>query len=286
MRSADPVNDGQWHHLVATVGAGGTQLYVDGAQVAADPTMTRANTRVGAGATGCSAAALLDRTSPDAPASLALAGAIDEVAVYPTTLTAAQVAQHFALGHRHRRRNAAPTASFTATPTELGVAVDATGIDRLRRHCRRLRLELGRQHARRRARRHGDATPTRGRHLHGDPDGDRRRRRHATTARSVTVAAPPTNPAPTASFTATPTGLSVSANGSASRTPPPARSPSYAWNWGDSTHDAGRSGEHGEAHVHDGRTYTITPDRHRQRRRHGHDDPDRDRGPGAHRVRP
>ena len=133
VRSGAPVNDGKWHHLVATVGAGGTTLYVDGAQVAANAAMTRANTRVapaywtlGSGTLASAATATTPATSvPDAPASSSLAGAIDEVAVYPATLTAEQVAAHHAAA-TGVAPNVAPTAAFTATASGLGVAVDGS----------------------------------------------------------------------------------------------------------------------------------------------------------------
>ncbi|MEV1286090.1 LamG-like jellyroll fold domain-containing protein [Micromonospora sp. NPDC049679] len=83
-------NDGAWHHAVATQGPGGMTLYVDGAAVGTDATTTPdAATgfwRLGGGnLTGWQ----------NAPTSSAVAGTIDEAAVYPTALTAAQVASHF-----------------------------------------------------------------------------------------------------------------------------------------------------------------------------------------------
>jgi PKD repeat protein len=133
VRSEAPVNDGKWHHLVATVGAGGATLYVDGTQVAADAAMTRANTRVGpaywtvgSGTVASPATATTPATAvPDAPSSSSLAGAIDEVAVYPATLTADQVAAHHAAA-TGVAPNAAPTAAFTATASGLGISVDGS----------------------------------------------------------------------------------------------------------------------------------------------------------------
>jgi hypothetical protein len=134
--SGAAVNDGQWHHLVATVGAGGTTLYVDGAQVAANPAMTRANTRVGpaywmvgSGTLTTAATATTPASSvPNAPSSSSLAGAIDEVAVYPAVLTADQVAAHraAATGVAPPPANVAPTAAFAATANGLGIAVDGS----------------------------------------------------------------------------------------------------------------------------------------------------------------
>jgi hypothetical protein len=84
-------NDNQWHHVVATQGVSGMNLYVDGVLIGTNPTVTpdayNGYWRLGGGnLTGW----------PSAPASSALLGAFDEAAVYPTELTGAQVAAHFA----------------------------------------------------------------------------------------------------------------------------------------------------------------------------------------------
>jgi chitodextrinase len=92
IQSPGTINDGQWHHLVATQGAGGMALYIDGALVASNaaviaPDAANGYWRVGGGnLTGW----------PNAPAASALAGTYDEVAVYPTELSAARVQAHFA----------------------------------------------------------------------------------------------------------------------------------------------------------------------------------------------
>jgi hypothetical protein len=82
-------NDGDWHHVVATQGAGGMNLYVDWTLVGSNATVTPdvydGFWRVGGGnVTGW----------PNQPSASALAGTYDEVAVYPTELSAAQVAAH------------------------------------------------------------------------------------------------------------------------------------------------------------------------------------------------
>jgi hypothetical protein len=84
-------NNNQWHHVVATQGASGMKLYVDGVLIGTNPTVTpdayTGYWRLGGGnLTGW----------PSAPASSALLGAFDEASVYPTELSAAQVAAHFA----------------------------------------------------------------------------------------------------------------------------------------------------------------------------------------------
>ncbi|MET9700467.1 DNRLRE domain-containing protein [Streptomyces sp. NPDC006529] len=85
-------NDDQWHHVVATQGAGGMVLYVDGAQQGTLNVTTNENFagywHVGG-----------DNLNgwPDRPLSDYWAGRLDETAVYPTVLTPAQVQNHFAL---------------------------------------------------------------------------------------------------------------------------------------------------------------------------------------------
>jgi hypothetical protein len=72
-----------WHHVVATVGGGNATLYVDGVSVGA---LARVNfNSVG----NLSAGIRTDSTS-------ALNGAVSEVAIYPSALSAGRVAAHFA----------------------------------------------------------------------------------------------------------------------------------------------------------------------------------------------
>lgn len=89
--------DGRWHHAVGTLGSSGLSLYVDGSLVASDPAVTSAGDgytgfwRIGqdslAGWTGASATTWFT-------------GDLDEAAVYPTALSAARVAVHYAEGRR------------------------------------------------------------------------------------------------------------------------------------------------------------------------------------------
>jgi len=85
-------NDGAWHHVVATSGAGGLSLYVDGALQADDPSAEGGEQhpdyfRVGGDNLGA---------WPDQPWTDYFTGSIDEVAVYPYELTAAEVGAHHA----------------------------------------------------------------------------------------------------------------------------------------------------------------------------------------------
>ena len=83
-------NDGAWHHLVATLGAGGLQLYVDGQGVAGDPGVTSAQSYTGRWRIG-------GDTTWGGASSDWISGDLDEFAVYPTQLSAAQVAHHYDL---------------------------------------------------------------------------------------------------------------------------------------------------------------------------------------------
>lgn len=85
-------NDNQWHHVVATQGAGGMTLYVDGAQKGTLGVTTNENFAGYWHAGGDSLGGW-----PDRPVSEYWAGLLDETAVYPTVLSAAQVQNHHTL---------------------------------------------------------------------------------------------------------------------------------------------------------------------------------------------
>ncbi|HZB51856.1 MAG TPA: LamG-like jellyroll fold domain-containing protein, partial [Mycobacteriales bacterium] len=111
-------NDGQWHHLVASQGPSGLVLYVDGLAVGTEPTATNQGYdgfwRVGG-----------DNLNgwPDVPATFWFAGSVDEIAVYPSPLTAAQVAEHYTASGRTGPDLTEPETSITAPAT--GATVDA-----------------------------------------------------------------------------------------------------------------------------------------------------------------
>ncbi|MFF1556511.1 DNRLRE domain-containing protein [Streptomyces sp. NPDC058279] len=88
----DRYNDDKWHHVVATQGPGGMTLYVDGAQKGTLNVTTHENFAGYWHAGGDNLNAW-----PDRPSSDYWAGLLDETAVYPGVLSAAQVQNHYAL---------------------------------------------------------------------------------------------------------------------------------------------------------------------------------------------
>lgn len=117
LTSPNSYNDGQWHHLVASQGASGMSLYLDGNRVGSN-TVTTAQDYAGWWRVGG------DSLSgwPSQPASSNFAGDLDEFAVYPTALAPEIVQSHYrvAIGAT------APTAAFTSQVTDLAVALDGT----------------------------------------------------------------------------------------------------------------------------------------------------------------
>ncbi|MHA7304970.1 PKD domain-containing protein [Arthrobacter sp. TMN-49] len=115
--STSSYNNGQWHHMVATQGANGMKLYVDGALVASNPQTAAQNYngywRVGS-----------DTTWGPQPY---FAGTIDEVAVYPTAISANAVANHYALGTTGAPANVVPVAAFTSSAVALKASLDGSG---------------------------------------------------------------------------------------------------------------------------------------------------------------
>jgi PKD repeat protein len=113
--SASSYNDGQWHMAAATQGTSGMALYVDGVQVATGSATAAGNYtgywRVGG-----------DRVWTGATSNY-FAGSLDEAAVFPGALSAAQVSAQYLLG---RNGNRPPKASFTSGCQKLACTVDAS----------------------------------------------------------------------------------------------------------------------------------------------------------------
>ncbi|WP_067196927.1 PKD domain-containing protein [Microbacterium sp. XT11] len=237
-------NDGKWHHVVAMVSPAGMALYVDGKIAAQDASVSSAQKsyagywRIG-----------YDTLSgwPSAPTSAAFSGTIDEFAVYPSALSAAQVATHFAVGKGLK----APSASFTSTADALSVAVDGSGST----------VEAGQTATY--AWNFGDGKTATGKTATHEfvaagtytvtltvTDG---RGLIGTSTAQVTVLAP--NVAPVASFTSSVVDLGVSVDGAGS-SDADGTVASYAWDWGDgSAAGSGVTASHTYAAA---GTYTVT----------------------------
>ena len=183
--SSAAVNDGTWHHVAASLGSGGMALYVDGGQVAARSTVTSAQAfngawRIGADSVWSGAASFT--------------GSIDEVAVYPTALTADQLAAHVAVARTGKAGNTAPAAAFSSSVSDLSASVDGSSSTDVEDALASWAWEFGDG---------GTGTGRTATHVYAaagtytvtltvtDAAGAT-----GTVSRSVTVTAPPTPPAP------------------------------------------------------------------------------------------
>jgi PKD repeat protein len=241
-------NDGAWHHVVGTLGDDGMRLFVDGAQIGAgNAAVTAGQAYPGEWRIGGDN---LDGWNLR-PTSRYFAGQIDEVAVYGAPLTPAQVARHHALGKGTGTPNAAPVASFTASPSNLTLAVDGSASSDPDGTIASYAWTFGDGttgtgvRASKTYAAAGTYTVT----LTVTDNGGRT----ATSSRQVTVSAAP-NAAPVASFTASPSNLTLAVDGSAS-SDADGTIASYAWTFGDGTTGTGVTASKTYAAA---GTYTVT----------------------------
>lgn len=238
------VNDGVWHHIVATQStSGGMKLYLDGALVGQNPqTGSQSYTgywRVGGDTQWGTGGPFLKAT-------------IDDVAIYGSVLTPAQIANHFTLGSTVTPANQAPTASFTATPTALKADVNGTASSDPDGTIASYSWNWGDNTA--------AGTGATASHTYAaagtytitltvtDNAGAT-----AQTTRTVTVA--PANVAPTASFSVITSQLTANFDASESKDTDGSIA-SYLWNWGDNT-AAGTGVKPNHVYAAGG-TYTVT----------------------------
>jgi PKD repeat protein len=116
VKSRPGLNDGQWHHVVASLSSEGLGLSVDGQRVDSRTDITAGQPydgywRIGGDSSWAGANDF--------------AGDIDDVAIYPAALSAATVSEHHTLGTSQSPANKPPTASFTSSADALTLSVDA-----------------------------------------------------------------------------------------------------------------------------------------------------------------
>ncbi|MER5973977.1 LamG-like jellyroll fold domain-containing protein [Streptomyces sp. NPDC002055] len=91
------LNDGRWHHVVATQGSSGMRLYVDGSLRASNLLVTSSSDYDGYWHVGGDT---INSSWPGSPSSDYFNGQIDETAVYPSVLSGSQVSGHYNLRTR------------------------------------------------------------------------------------------------------------------------------------------------------------------------------------------
>ena len=232
VQSGPGYNNNQWHHVVATISGEGQRLYLDGALVDSNSNST-AEANIGywrlAGDTAWEGATWWK-------------GILDEVAIYPKALTAAQVQQHFSLG-KDGVPNSLPTAKFVAQTADLAATLDGSESGDSDGTITRYAWDFG------------DGTPvdvTSGANVSHSyaAAGTYNVRltvtdnRNATAAFTgpVTVVAP--NVLPIASFTTTQSGSAPEIGVDASGSTDEGSITSYAWDFGDQTVGSGVTASH------------------------------------------
>ena len=238
VNSAATYNDGAWHQVVATLGPDGMGLYVDGELQDSKEDVSSAQAYEGywriAG----------DNLNGWPSASSAyFSGAIDEVAVYPSALTAQQVENNYQLGTTGALPNQPPTAAFTSSVDELTASFDGSGSSDPDGSITSYGWAFGDG-----AEESGDSVE----HVYAeagtytvtltvtDDDGAA-----DSISHDVTVVDPPdpVNVVPVAVFESSAAGLSVSFDGSGSSDSDGSVA-SYAWDFGDGAEGSGASVEH------------------------------------------
>ncbi|WP_316302104.1 PKD domain-containing protein [Clavibacter michiganensis] len=128
LSSAPGFNDGKWHQIVATMGAEGMKLFVDGKLAGQRADTTRGQDYTGYWRVGG------DNLGgwPNQPRSYYLAGDIAQVSIYPTALTRADVVDHLVASGRTSPIPPAPSdaygkAVYAADPSSYWRLDDADG---------------------------------------------------------------------------------------------------------------------------------------------------------------
>lgn len=249
INSTAPYNDNQWHHIVATLGPNGMQLFVDGVLAANRTDTTSAWPFDGYWRIGG------DNLSnwPSRPTSRFLNGQIDEVAIYPTVLPTSRIQAHYvASGRNVNAPPAPPVAEFTSSTQGLTASVDGTASSDANGPISNYAWTFGDG---------GTGSGVTAQHSYAasgtydvtltvtDNTGFTNSVTHP-----VTVTAPPANQVPVADFSSQVNNLAVAFNGSASADADGTIA-NYAWDFGDSTTGSGPTVDHTYATA---GTYAVT----------------------------
>jgi PKD repeat protein len=235
LTSTGTYNNGQWHHVVATMSPAGMRLYADGALVGSNA-VTSAQSYKGYWRIDGDA---ISTSWPNRPTSTALAGSIDDVAVYPTALSAGDVTAHrqLGLGTGINRR---PTASFVSNVLGLSASFDATGSSDPDGTVTSYSWDFG-----------DGSTGTGATAAHSYTAGGTYQVQLSVTdsggatgvvSRPVTAVAPANQP-PSASFSSSVSGLAASFDATGS-SDPDGTIASYAWDFGDGSTGTGATPTH------------------------------------------
>ena len=125
LRSPGRVDNGAWHHVVGTLGPDGMQLFVDGARVAHRDDVTGGQDYTGYWRIG--ADTLSGWPNRSILGGDRLVGDVDDVAVYPTVLSAATVLDHHTVAVQGGRPNVPPVADAQASIHGFDLTVDGSG---------------------------------------------------------------------------------------------------------------------------------------------------------------
>ena len=238
--------DGQWHQVVSTLGPDGMRLYVDGQQVAARADTTSGEDIFGYWRVGGDT---IDTTWPNRPTSTFFNGAIDDVAIFPTVLTPAQIATQWSVS-RGAPANTPPIAAFSSTTSTLTATFTAAGSTDADGTVASYAWDFG-----------DGATGTGVSPSHAYPLSGTYQVKLTVTdnggaATSITKPVTVTggNANPVAAFTSSTSGLTLSANGSGS-SDPDGTVASYSWNFGDDKTATGATTSHAYAAA---GTYQVT----------------------------